>query len=151
MVKEIRFCKFKRLVVWTKGKFGTGNALLRYGVHLHSEALGTGNGLLWYGVHLQSAGCLASPHVVPQKKNRPLDSLAGRFYAQYFIKPANGMKVSSDIRKKEREARKWHETKDSISPQTALNKKGMQKNCIPIINSPRQSNHNYLISIRRVA
>ena len=143
MVKEIRFCKFKRLVVWTKGNsvperafsgteyargaknrllwygthfqghsvrrtgfcgteeiFGTGNALLRYGVHLHSEALGTGNALLWYGVHLQRAGCLASPHVVPQKKNRPLDSLAGRFYAQYFIKPANGIKVSSDIRKK---------------------------------------------------
>ena len=143
MVKEIRFCKFKRLVVWTKGNsvperafsgteyargaknrllwyaarfqrhsvrrtgfygteeiFGTGNHLLRYGVHLHSEALGTGNALLRYGVHLQRAGCLASPHVVPQKKNRPLDSLAGRFYAQYFIKPANGMKVSSDIRKK---------------------------------------------------
>ena len=50
-------------------------------------------------------------------------SLAGRFYAQYFIKPANGIKQ----------------------------KKGMQKNCIPIINSRRQSNHNYLISIRRVA
>ena len=50
MVKEIRFCKFKRLVVWTKGKFGTGEGLLRYGVHLHSEALGTGNGLLWYGI-----------------------------------------------------------------------------------------------------
>ena len=54
MVKEIRFCKFKRLVVWTKGKFGTGEGLLGYGVHLHSEALGTGNGLLRYGVHLQS-------------------------------------------------------------------------------------------------
>ena len=30
MVKEIRFCKFKRLVVWTKGKFGTGEGLLWY-------------------------------------------------------------------------------------------------------------------------
>ena len=29
---------------------------------------GTGNALLWYGVHLQSAGCLASPHVAPQKE-----------------------------------------------------------------------------------
>ena len=112
MVKEIRFCKFKRLVVWTKGKFGTGEGLLGYGIHIRcskrlpvvrgafSEAFGVKNKLLRYGVHLQRAGCLASPHVVPQKKNRPLDSLAGRFYAQYFIKPANGMKVSSDIRKK---------------------------------------------------
>ena len=33
-----------------KGKFGTGEGLLWYGVHLHSEALGTGNGLLWYGI-----------------------------------------------------------------------------------------------------
>ena len=32
MVKEIRFCKFKRLVVWTKGKFGTGEGLLGYGI-----------------------------------------------------------------------------------------------------------------------
>ena len=92
--------------------FGVKNRLLWYGRDIRyrkrpsvvrgafSEALGTGNALLRYGVHLQSAGCLASPHVVPQKKNRPLDSLAGRFYAQYFIKPANGMKVSSDIRKK---------------------------------------------------
>ena len=108
-----------------KGKFGTGEGLLWYGICARckkqasvvrdafpeafgvknkllctEEKFGTGNGLLRYGVHLQSAGCLASPHVVPQKKNRPLDSLAGRFYAQYFIKPANGMKVSSDIRKK---------------------------------------------------
>ncbi len=30
MVKEIRFYKFKRLVVWTKGKFGTGEDLLGY-------------------------------------------------------------------------------------------------------------------------
>ena len=98
--------------MWTKGKFGTGEGLLGYGVHLHSEAIGTGNALLWYGVHLQRAGCLASPHVVPQKKNRPLDSLAGRFYAQYFIKPANGMKVSSDIRKKGKAT-------NSMKPQTA--------------------------------
>ena len=125
MVKEIRFCKFKRLVVWTKGNSvperafsGTEyarrakNRLLWYAARFLKHSVqktgfygtegifGTGEGLLWYGVHLQSAGCLASPHVVPQKKNRPLDSLAGRFYAQYFIKPANGMKVSSDIRKK---------------------------------------------------
>ena len=39
----------------TEGKFGTGEGLLWYGVHLHSEALGTGNPLLRYGVHLQSA------------------------------------------------------------------------------------------------
>lgn len=32
-----------------------------------------------------------------------------------------------------------------------INKKRMQKNCTPTINSRRQSNHNYLISIRRVA
>ncbi len=32
MVKEIRFYKFKRLVVWTKGKFGTGEGLLGYGI-----------------------------------------------------------------------------------------------------------------------
>ena len=125
MVKEIRFCKFKRLVVWTKGNSvperaswgteyarGAKNRLLWYAARFQRHSVrrtgfcgtegifGTGNGLLRYGVHLQSASCLASPHVVPQKKNRPLDSLAGRFYAQYFIKPANGMKVSSDIRKK---------------------------------------------------
>lgn len=32
MVKEIRFYKFKRLVVWAKGKFGTGEGLLWYGI-----------------------------------------------------------------------------------------------------------------------
>ena len=62
MVKEIRFCKFKRLVVWTKGKFGTGEGLLGYGVHLQSTAperassflafvvFGAGNALLFLAV-----------------------------------------------------------------------------------------------------
>ena len=61
MVKEIRFCKFKRLVVWTKGKFGTGEGLLWYGKFTRctkrlpgvrdafSGALGAQNKLLWYG------------------------------------------------------------------------------------------------------
>ncbi len=61
MVKEIRFCKFKRLVVWTKGKFGTGEGLLWYGIcarckkqasvvrDTFSGALGAQNRLLWYG------------------------------------------------------------------------------------------------------
>ena len=60
MVKEIRFCKFKRLVVWTKGKFGTGEGPLVYGICVRcekqapgvpngfSEALGAQNRLLWY-------------------------------------------------------------------------------------------------------
>ena len=34
---------------------GTGNALLRYGVHLHSEALGTGNALLLYRMGFRGA------------------------------------------------------------------------------------------------
>ena len=80
MVKEIRFCKFKRLVVWTKGKFGTRkglwcteyalgakNRLLGYAAHFQGHSVrrtgfwgtegifGTGNALLWYGVHLQCA------------------------------------------------------------------------------------------------
>ena len=61
MVKEIRFCKFKRLVVWTKGKFGTGEGLLGYGIcarcekqasvvrDVFSEAFGVKNRLLRYG------------------------------------------------------------------------------------------------------
>ena len=60
MVKEIRFCKFKRLVVWTKGKFGTGEGLLGYGICARckkqapgvrgafSEVFGAKNRLLWY-------------------------------------------------------------------------------------------------------
>ena len=60
MVKEIRFYKFKRLVVWTKGKFGTGEGLLWYGKFTRcterlpgvrdafSGALGAQNRLLWY-------------------------------------------------------------------------------------------------------
>ena len=62
MVKEIRFCKFKRLVMWTKGKFGTGNALLWYGIcarcknqasgvrDAFSEEHCTGKGLFLSGV-----------------------------------------------------------------------------------------------------
>ena len=65
MVKEIRFCKFKRLVVWTKGKFGTGEGLLGYGIcarckkqapvvrDAFSGALGAQNRLLWYGSDTQ--------------------------------------------------------------------------------------------------
>ena len=145
MVKEIRFYKFKRLAMWTKGLlwygicarckkqapvvrgafseehctgkslfllafvvFGAGNALLffwqlqnsvperafsgteyaccakkgflRYATRFLKPSVlktgfwgtegifGTGNALLRYGVHLQSAGCLASPHVAPQKE-----------------------------------------------------------------------------------
>ena len=61
MVKEIRFCKFKRLVVWAKGKFGTGEGLLWYGICARckkrlpgvrgafSGALGAQNRLLGYG------------------------------------------------------------------------------------------------------
>ena len=61
MVKEIRFCKFKRLVVWTKGKFGTGEGLLRYRIcarckkqasvvrSAFSGAFGVKNRLLRYG------------------------------------------------------------------------------------------------------
>ena len=80
MVKEIRFCKFKRLVVRTKGKFGTGEGLLCtesplgakkgflvYAAHFQGHSVrrigfcgtegifGTGNALLRYGVHLQCA------------------------------------------------------------------------------------------------
>ena len=39
----------------TEGIFGTGNPLLRYGVHLHSEALGTGNALLLYRMGFRGA------------------------------------------------------------------------------------------------
>ena len=61
MVKEIRFCKFKRLVVWTKGKFGTGEGLLGYGMDARyrrgapgvrdafSKALGAKNRRFRYG------------------------------------------------------------------------------------------------------
>ena len=88
MVKEIRFCKFTRLVVWTKGNsvperafYGTEYAcraqkgFLRYATRFLEPSVlktgfwgtevifGTGNPLLWYGVHLQCASCLASPHV----------------------------------------------------------------------------------------
>ena len=63
MVKEIRFCKFKRLVVRTKGKFGTGEGLLGYGICARckkqapgvrgafSEVFGVKNRLLWYAAH----------------------------------------------------------------------------------------------------
>lgn len=68
----------------------------RMGIPGHSEAF-------------LCAGCLASLYVTiyrrmwyHKEKNRPLDSLAGRFYAKYFIKPANG-----------------------------ITKKRMQKNCTP--------------------
>lgn len=54
----------------------------------------------------QCAGCLASLYVTiyrrmwyHKEKNRPLDSLAGRFYAQYFIKPANGITQKRDAEK----------------------------------------------------
>ena len=76
MVKEIRFCKFKRLVVWTKGNsvpetasYGTGCIFrapyrkgplpfwrLLYSVRAmlsffwQFEKFGTGEGLLWYGI-----------------------------------------------------------------------------------------------------
>ena len=79
MVKEIRFCKFKRLVVWTKGNSvperafsgteyarGAKNRLLWYATHFLRHSVrrtgfsgtegifGTGNALLRYGVHLHS-------------------------------------------------------------------------------------------------
>ena len=79
MVKEIRFCKFKRLVVWTKGNSvpetafsgteyarGAKTRLLWYAAHLQKHSVqktgfcgtegifGTENPLLWYGVHLHS-------------------------------------------------------------------------------------------------
>ena len=67
MVKEIRFYKFKRLVVWTKGKFGTGEGLLGYGICARckkqasvvrgafSGAFGAKNRLLWYAARFQKS------------------------------------------------------------------------------------------------
>ena len=97
MVKEIRFYKFKRLVVWTNGKFGTGEGLLGYGICARckkqasvvrgafSEAFGVKNRLFWYGSDIR-----------------------------YRKRPPTVRGASSE----------------------RINKKGMQKNCTPTINSP---------------
>ena len=48
MVKEIRFCKFKRLVVWTKG-----NSVPERAFSGTEYARGAKNKLLWYATHFQ--------------------------------------------------------------------------------------------------
>ena len=113
MVKEIRFYKFKRLVVWAKGKFGTGD------------------GLFWYGKFTRC----------PKRLPVVRDAFSGVLRAQNRL-----LWYKRDIR-----YRKRPPTVRGCIFRAHNHKKGMQKNCTPTINSRRQSNHNYLISIRRVA
>ena len=129
MVKEIRFYKFKRLVVRTKGKFGTGEGLLWYGKSTRckkrlpgvrgafSGALGAQNRLLWY-----------------------------RRDIRYRKHPPTVRGVSSERITKKRDAEKLHPPQSihpTIFPQHPIH--------LTAKRLTRQSNHNYLISIRRVA
>ena len=92
-----------------KGKFGTGNALLRYGVHLHSEALGTGNGLLWYGI---CARCKKQAPVVRDAFSEALGAQNRLLWygrdIRYRKRPPTVRGASSERITKKRDAEKLH-------------------------------------------
>ena len=112
------------------------------------EKFGTGEGLLWYGI---CARCKKQASVVRDAFSEALGAQNRLFWYGRDIryrKPPPTVRGTSSfggIR-----YRKRPPTVRGASS-ARITKKGMQKNCIPIINSRRQSNHNYLISIRRVA
>ena len=160
MVKEIRFCKFKRLVVWTKGnsvpeRAFSGTEYARGAKNrlpvvrgAFSEALGAQNRLFWYGRDIR--------YRKPPPMVRGTSSFGGTRYRkrppvvrgafpEAFGAQNRLLWYGRDIRYRKRPPTVRGASSERIT------KKGMQKNCTPIINSPRQSNHNYLISIRRVA
>ena len=94
------------------------------------EKFGTGEGLLWYRI---CARCKKQASVVR-------DAFSEALGAQNRL-----LWYRRDIR-----YRKPPPTVRGASSER-ITKKRMQKNCTPTINSRRQSNHNYLTSIRRVA
>ena len=94
------------------------------------EKFGTGEGLLWYGKFTRCTERLPGVR----------DAFSGALGAQNRL-----LWYRRDIR-----YRKRPPTVRGASS-VRITKKGMQKNCTPTINSRRQSNHNYLTSIRRVA
>ena len=128
MVKEIRFYKFKRLVVWTKGKFGTGKGLLWYRICVpcpkrlpevrdaFSETLGVKNRLFWYGRDIR------------YRKRPPM------------VRGASSARITKKGCRKTAPPQSIHPT---IFPQHPIH--------LTAKRLTRQSNHNYLISIRRVA
>ena len=109
MVKEIRFCKFKRLVVWTKGNSvperafsgteyarGAKNKLLWYAARFLKHSVrrtvfcgtkgifGTGNALLWYAARFQR-------HSVPETPSYGTEYARGAknrllWYATHFLR-----------------------------------------------------------------
>ena len=143
-----------------KGKFGTGEGLLWYGIcarcekqasvvrDAFSEAFGVKNRLLRYGRDIRyrkrppTVRGTSSFGGTRYRKRPPVvrDAFSEAFGAQNRL-----LWYGRDIR-----YRKRPPTVRGASS-ARITKKGMQKNCTPTINSPRQSNHNYLISIRRVA
>ena len=139
-----------------KGKFGTGEGLLWYGICARCkkqasvvrgafpEAFGAQNRLLWYGRDIRYR---KRPSVVRGTSSERRTG-KGLFLSGICrircgqCSPFSGS-LKNSVQKRPPMVRG--------ASSERITKKGMQKNCIPIINSRRQSNHNYLISIRRVA
>ena len=133
---------------WQFEKFGTGEGLLWYGIcarcekqasvvrDAFSEAFGVKNRLLRYGRDIR------------YRKRPPTVRGTSSFGGTRYRKRPPTVRGTSSFG-----GTRYRKRPPTVrgASSARITKKGMQKNCTPTINSPRQSNHNYLISIRRVA